>query len=300
MKKIFTLGVAMISLVGCKTAGTGAGAGGGASSANAACTGGKVDLSKVTGDWIANAAIAQPEGKYPGSQYRVRFASAPAADGTLKATLAWRIDSRPYTGKYLPNALGGTLELLEDMTPETVTQLRKNQDPNQPMRSVVTITPEETGCVLFVSDETITYVGDKDIRKTMLGSLKLAPAAAGAQYSFIRCTAPKTVYFDGKADEGGAPVHLAAGKTVMAKVTREKKDLPECPYSADVFVDGLQVASKVAGNVGKEDNVDAVTWTTQVTVQNGAPAHGVEFQTYADCTDGRKLIASSCNQALSP
>ena len=92
---------------------------------------------------------------------------------------------------------------------------------------------------------------------------------------------------------------IPTGKTVVAKVTREKKDLPECPYSADVFVDGVQTASKVAGTVGKEDNVDAVSWQSQVTINTNAPAHGVEFQTYADCTDGRKLIASACNQSIS-
>src|SRR3954471_13114964 len=132
MKKIVVVSFAALGLAACKTSG-GSATTGKAATGSAACNGGKVDLSKITGDWIANKPIEQPEGKYPGSQSRVRFMGPPAADGTIKATLAWRIDSRPYTGKYVPNAAGGQIELLEDMTDETVTSLRKNQDPNQPM-----------------------------------------------------------------------------------------------------------------------------------------------------------------------
>jgi hypothetical protein len=308
----------LIAFSACKPSG-GSSAGNANSVGGAACAGAKFDLSKISGDWIVSSPIDQPEGRYPGSQYRIRFDGPPAADGTVKAHLAFRMDTRPYTGKYVSTALGGSISLLEDMSDATVASLRGNKDPHQPMRSAVNLSPDEVGCVLDASDETITYLGDKDLRNTLLGPLKLVPAPAGAQYSFVRCTAPKSVYFDGKADEGGSPVHLTPGKAVMAKVTREKKDLPACPYSADVFVDGVQVASKVAGTVGmvaaeatppppppkgkkaaepaKPESVEAVTWQNPVTVQAGPP-HGVEFQTWADCTDGRKLIASACNLAL--
>lgn len=268
-----------------------------ASSVNAACASGTVDLSKVSGTWVANANIPQPEGSFRGDQYRIHFDGPPGADGKLKATLAFRMDSRTYTGTYTPTKLGGVIDLVEDMSDDTVAQLRKNQDPNQPMRSAVKLSPEESGCTLFASDETIIYVGDKDLRKPMLGPLKLVPAKADTQYSFLRCTEPRAVYFDGKAEDNGQPVRVAPGKNVKVTVTGPHKDQPDCPYSADIYLDGVLAQAKAPGKVATVDGVDAITWEGQITPLSGPP-HGVEVHAYADCTDGRKLIAAACNNLI--
>ncbi|HVO29863.1 MAG TPA: hypothetical protein VMV18_03970 [bacterium] len=309
MNRTWILAAAVVAIAGCnKNAASGGGTGGGSSSTGSGvCASGKVDLSKISGDWIVKDNIAQPEGSFPGNQYRIRFVGTPAADGSIKAMLAWRLDSRSYTGHYYKNALGGVLDLVEDMTDETIAQLRKNQDPGVPMRSAVKIEAADEGCVLSVSDETITYVGDKDIRKTSLGSLKMVPAPAGAKYSFVRCTEQRAVYFDGKADEGGAPVKVAAGTKVTAKLTGSKKDLEDCPsYDGDIYVDGELVAEKFAATVGTEDvpgpkgkvdHVPAVFWEAPITLKVGPP-HGVEIHAYGECAGGRKLLAAACNLAL--
>ncbi|MGH7125545.1 MAG: hypothetical protein ACREFI_14310, partial [Stellaceae bacterium] len=122
MRLASILAVAALAVAGCNKT-TGGSAKTGSSSTNGACASGKVDLTKLSGDWIANSAIAQPDGNIPGSQYRIRFAGPPAADGSVKAQMAWRLDARPFSGKLTPKQLGGSIDLLEDMTDETVTQL---------------------------------------------------------------------------------------------------------------------------------------------------------------------------------
>src|SRR5450631_309459 len=86
-----------LALTACKPSAGGSGSTG---SGPAACASGHLDLAKLSGDWIVSSTIEQPDGKVAGSQYRIRFENPPLADGTIKARLAWRLDSRPYTGKY--------------------------------------------------------------------------------------------------------------------------------------------------------------------------------------------------------
>src|SRR5580765_2588759 len=107
IRRMISLSVVALALAACKSSG-----GGGAVSASA-CVNGKIDLTKVTGDWIGSASFREPEGVYTGDQYRIRFDGPPAADGTLKAKLAFRLDIRSYTGKYYANAQGGVIDLTE-------------------------------------------------------------------------------------------------------------------------------------------------------------------------------------------
>src|SRR2546423_8925307 len=110
MKRIVASLVATAAIAGCKPGGPAGPAKG--SGANAACANAKIDLSKLTGDWMVGGTIAQPEGNFPGSQYRLRFTAPAGADGgTVKAILAWRLDSRPFTGTYKSNGMGGSIDL---------------------------------------------------------------------------------------------------------------------------------------------------------------------------------------------
>ncbi len=286
--------LAMAAAACSRPAGSGAGApaGGG----HPACAGGTVDLQKLSGDWIASQPVVQPEGVFAPNQYRIRF-ETPAADGTVKAALAWRLDSRPFSGSITKNALGAELALLEEMAPEVIEQLKKanNQDPNLPMRAAVRISPAETGCVLSVVDNFQTFVGEKVIEKTSpIGTLKLVPAPATPVLSFTRCTGMKAVYFDGKADDDGGPVTIAAGKAVPVKAEGDPALIPAgCTPSADLYVDGGRVAEKIAGAKDK----DAIAYTGEVILAAGPP-HGVEIHVFADCGEERKFVASACNIAF--
>src|SRR5688572_28332521 len=122
-------------------------------SGSGACAGGKVDLTKATGDWIANGNINDGTGSYTGDRYRIRIESV-APDGIVKARMAWRLDSRPFSGKIETTSLGQSLNLLEDMSDATIAELKNsgNQDPNLPMRASIQIAPAETGCVLEIVD----------------------------------------------------------------------------------------------------------------------------------------------------
>src|SRR5579859_6252236 len=94
MSRIGILVVALFGLLACTKTASGPAAG-----VNPACAAGKLDLSKVSGDWISGAPIKDTDGKvYPPNQYRIRFLAAPGADGSVKAILAWRLDSRPFSG----------------------------------------------------------------------------------------------------------------------------------------------------------------------------------------------------------
>ncbi len=207
-------------LAGCPSSGGGKGGGNGASS-GAACTGGKVDLSKVSGDWVATAPLDDRDGKVPGDQYRVRFVSAPGADGKFKALMAWRMDTRPFNGELTTNALGQKIRLEEDLPAEVIAQLRaqNNQDPNIPMRAVLEITPAEKDCALDVNDNFQSFMGEKTIEKTAMGALKLTAYKGSAPMSFVRCDAPKTIYFNGKAEnEQGLPrVNVAADQAITIR-----------------------------------------------------------------------------------
>jgi hypothetical protein len=293
MKRIIALFLAAGVVMGCKPR---AGASG-PSGANAACTGQKVDLSKITGDWMVSGPIGQPEGNFAGTQYRLRFAGPPAADGTVKAILAWRLDSRPFTGTLTTNAMGGSIDMLEDMTPETIDSLKKanNQDPHLPMRASIRVEPEETGCGIQVTDNAQTFVGDKVIENSMLGLLHLVPMKSAAEMSFVRCDVQRGVYFDGKADDGGRPVTVTPGKTIAIKSEADRAAFPkECTaFDADVFVDGSRVTAKLPG---KADDKEVVFEST-ITAPSGAP-HGVELHAYAECGTERKLVASACNLLL--
>lgn len=296
MKRIVALFLAAAAAGGCKPGGPGAPAKG--SGANAACAMQKVDLSKLTGDWMVKDPIAQPEGTFPGNQYRIRFAAAPGTDGgTVKAVLAWRLDSRPFTGTYKSNGMGGSIDLLEDMTPETIDSLKKanNQDPHLPMRAALRVEPEETGCGIQVTDNYQSFVGDKVIENSSLGLLHLVPLPGTQVMSFVRCDVPKGIYFDGKADDNGRPITVAKGKSVAIKSEADKTAFPkECTaYDADVFVDGVRTAEKVPGKADDKE----VVFESNVTAPAGPP-HGIELHAYAECGAERKLVASACNYLL--
>lgn len=288
----------LVSLAACKQGGgAGAKSEGAASGANPACTGARVDLTKLSGDWIGSSTIKQPEGSYSGDQYRIRFHGVDAT-GKAKAAMAWRLDSRPFTGEISKNALGQKLVLLEEMSDEVITQLKAsgNQDPNLPMRAAIHIAPAEKGCVLEVTDNFQTFLGDKVIEKTSpIGTLKLVPAPAGPVYSFVRCDVQRGISFDGKTDEGGRPVVLKAGAPTKVRAVAAKNAFPEgCDtFEGDVFVDGIRVAEKLPATIGEEDKVPAVIWEKELSIQAGS-LRGVELHAYAACGD-RKLVASACN-----
>lgn len=289
----------LLSLAACKQGGSAGGtkSEGAASGGNPACAGARVDLTKLSGDWIASATIKQPEGTYSGDQYRIRFHEVDAS-GKAKASMAWRLDSRPFTGEITKNALGQKLVLLEEMTDEVIAQLKAsgNQDPNLAMRAAIHIAPAEKGCVLEVTDNFQSFLGDKTIEKTSpIGSLKLVPAPAGTVYSFVRCDVQRGITFDGKSDEGGRPVVLKAGAPTKVRAVAAKNAFPEgCDtFEGDVFVDGIRVAEKLPATIGEEDKVPAVIWEKELSIEAGS-MRGVELHAYAACGD-RKLVASACN-----
>lgn len=290
---------ALLFLAGCKSSTSG-----GSDSAEAVCVNGKADLSKISGDWIATAPLDDFDGKVPGNQYRLRF-SPPEADGTVKALMAWRMDSRPFTGKLEKNALGYKINLLEDMSEDVIKQLKaqNNQDPSLRMRASLLVTAAETGCQLEVLDNFQSFVGDKVIENTALGSLKMTAYKGTAPLSFIRCTASRTVWMDGKADDAsGRPlVNVTADKPFKARSVVESTQMPkECAAShAEVYVDGARVHEKVPGVAVKEDGIDSVAFETELTVKQGT-AHPVELHIYgADCGESKetKFVASLCNFA---
>lgn len=297
----FVVAAVVLGLVGCKTEGGMKGGKSAAAGAHPACAGARVDLAKLSGDWVAASSIPQPDGTFGGNQYRLRFMPA-AADGTVKANMAWRLDSRPFSGAISSNALGQRLVLVEDMSPETIDQLKKanNQDPNLPMRASIHVEPAETGCMLAITDNFQTFLGDKVIEKTSaIGTLKLVPAKGGETLSFVRCEVQKGVTFDGKAaDENGRPVQLVPGTPVkMGAIAAKSAFPPECAnFTADLYVDGVRVQEKVASTMVKEEGVDAVKWETEAALPKG-PIHGVELHAWADCGAERKLVASACNVA---
>ena len=313
---LLALGVALaLPLAGCPSSGGGGstGAGGGATSSGASCANGQVDLSKLSGDWIASAPLDDFDGKVPGSQYRLRF-TAPATDGTVKAQMAWRMDTRPFTGKPEKNALGYKIKLIEDMSEEVIKQLRdqNNQDPNVRMRAALEITAAEKDCQLDLNDNYQSFLGEKTIEKTSMGSMKLQAYKGAAPMSFVRCDAAKTIYFDGKAeDEQGRPrVNVVADKMVTIRSTADPKQLPQgCAFTGEVYVDGNLAKSAVPGTLGKEKGVDAkgkpaeidaVIFETQITIPQGA-THPVELHIWGECgaenAKEKKLVASLCNFA---
>ena len=265
---------------------------------------GKVDLSKISGDWTATAPLDDFDGKVPGSQYRLRF-EPPAADGTVKAMMAWRMDSRPFTGKLEKNALGYKINLLEDMSEDVIKQLKaqNNQDPSLRMRASLLVTAADSGCQLEVLDNYQSFVGEKVIENTALGTVKLAAHKGTAPLSFTRCTASRTVWMDGKADDAsGRPlVNVTADKPFKARSVVQVTQMPkECTGSmAEVFVDGELVKEKVPGVAVKEDGVDSVAFETELAVKQGV-AHPVELHIYGtECGDTKekKFVASLCNFA---
>ncbi len=307
MKRVFAVVLVLVSVAGCKP---GAKQGQNASG-NPACASGRVDLTKISGDWIASSTINDGSGSYTGDQYRVRFESV--ANGEVKARMAWRLDSRPFDGKIETTSLGQTLNLLETMSEDTINQLKKagNQDPNLPMRASIQIAPSETGCQLDVTDNFQTFLGEKVIEKTSpIGTLKLVPAPSGPIYSFVRCEVQRGIFFDGKADEGGRPVVLTANKPTQIRAVAAKEWLKDAvpagceSFDADVFVDGKRVAEKVPGKMGEEPGEDdkgkpikvpSIIWEHPLALAAG-PMHGVELHAYASCGE-RKLVASACNLA---
>lgn len=297
----FVVVLAVAGLAGCKAPAGGEGGKAAAAGSHPACAGARVDLTKLSGDWVAASSIPQPDGTFAGNQYRLRFMPA-AADGTVKAHMAWRLDSRPFAGTISTTALGQKMVLVEDMSAETIDLLKKanNQDPNLPMRASIHVEPAETGCVLAITDNFQTFLGDKVIEKTSaIGTLKLVPAKADEVLSFVRCEVQKGVTFDGKAaDDNGRPVQLKPGTPVKVGAIAARNALPaECSnFTADVFVDGVRVQEKVPSTMVKEENVDAVKWETETALKVG-PIHGVELHAYADCGQERKLVASACNVA---
>lgn len=297
----FLVVAAALSFAGCKSSPTG---GSGTASAADACVNGKVDLSKISGDWMATAPLDDFDGKVPGNQYRLRF-TQPAADGTVKAMMAWRMDSRPFTGKLEKNALGYKISLLEDMSEDVIKQLKaqNNQDPSLRMRASLLVTAAETGCQLEVLDNYQSFVGEKVIENTAMGTVKLAAYTGSAPLSFTRCTASRTVWMDGKADDAsGRPlVNVTADKPFKARSVVEMTQMPkECTSSvAEVFVDGERVKEKVPGTPVKEDGVDSVAFETELSVKQGV-AHPVELHIYGtECGEAKekRFVASLCNFA---
>lgn len=298
-----------LPLAACKSGSSGTAASG--SSGVASCSGGVVDLSKISGDWVATGLLDDYDGKIPGNQYRLRF-SPPAADGTVKAQMAWRMDTRPFTGTLSKNALGYKIKLLEDMSEDVIKQLREqnNQDPNVRMRAALEITAAEKDCLLEVNDNYQSFMGDKTIEKTSMGTLKMTAFKGAKPMSFVRCDALKTIYFDGKAeDEQGRPrVNVVADKPVTIRSTADPKQLPQgCTFSSDVYVDGVLSKEKIAATMGKEKGVDekgkeaeidAIIFETQITVPQG-PTHPVELHIWGECGEAKekKLVASLCNFA---
>lgn len=312
---LLALGVALaLPLAGCPSSGTSTGGGGSsATSSGAACSNGQVDLTKLAGDWIATAPLDDFDGKVPGSQYRLRFA-APMADGTVKALMAWRMDTRPFTGKLEKNALGYKIKLIEDMNEEVIKQLREqnNQDPNVRMRAALEINAAEKDCLLELNDNYQSFLGEKTIEKTSMGSMKLQAFKGASPMSFVRCDAAKTIYFDGKAedDQGRPRVNVVADKLVTIRSTADPKQLPQgCVFTGEVYVDGMLAKEKVPSTLGKEKGVDAkgkeaeidaVIFETQITVPQGA-THPVELHIWGECgaenAKEKKLVASLCNFA---
>ena len=313
IRRITLLALALVlPLSACKSGGGNTAAGGTTGGASGvACSGGVLDLSKISGDWVATGMLDDYDGKVPGNQYRLRF-SPPAADGTIKAQMAWRMDTRPFSGKLDKNALGYKIKLIEDMSEDVIKQLREqnNQDPNVRMRAALEITAAEKDCLLEVNDNYQSFLGDKTIEKTSMGTLKLAAYKGASPMSFVRCDALKTIYFDGKAeDEQGRPrVNVVADKAVTIRSTADPKQLPQgCTFTGDVYVDGTLSKEKVPGTLGKEKGVDAkgkeaeidaVIFESQITVPQG-PTHPVELHIWGECGEAkeRKIVASLCNFA---
>lgn len=300
MRSIAIAASALLALAGCKSSSKAPGT----PSGGDACVDGKVDLSKISGDWIATGTLDDFDGKVPGNQYRLRF-TPPAADGTVKAMMAWRMDSRPFTGKLEKNALGYKINLLEDMSDEVIAQLKaqNNQDPGVRMRASLLVTAADSGCQLDVLDNYQSFVGEKVIENTAMGSVKLVPHKGTAALSFTRCTASRTVWMDGKADDAsGRPlVNVTADKPFKARSVVEASQMPkECTSSyAEAYVDGARVKEKVPGVAVKEDGVDSVAFETELSVKQGV-AHPVELHIYgADCGEKKetKFVASLCNFA---
>lgn len=311
-----TLALAL-PLAGCPSSGGGGTAGadgkGGTTSSGAACSNGVVDLTKLSGDWVATAPLDDFDGKVPGNQYRLRFV-APAADGTVKAQMAWRMDTRPFTGKLEKNALGYKIKLIEDMSEDVIKALREknNQDPNVRMRAALEIAAAEKDCILELNDNYQSFLGEKTIEKTSMGSLKLSAYKGAAPMSFVRCDAAKTIYFDGKAeDEEGRPrVNVVADKMVTIRSTADPKQLPQgCVFTGDVYVDGMLAKDKVPSTLGKEKGldakgkeaeIDALVFETQIAIPQG-PTHPVELHIWSECgaenAKERKIVASLCNFA---
>ena len=292
-KSLFVL-LSVAALAGCNKKGGAATAGPGG------CGGDKVDLTKISGDWVVKDSFQDQGGLYPGDQYRIHFAGPPAADGTLKANLAFRVDSRPYVGKLSQNGLGATIDLLEDMTPDTIDQLKKanNQDPHLPMRSVVHVSPGDEACTLDVTDDYQSYVGDKVVENSQLGLLHMVPAESGKVYSFVRCEGQKGVWFNGKAqDDNGQPLKLATHTPIpiTAEAARDvfPKDAACTAFDADVYVDGVRTAEKIPGKADDK----SVSYQGTVSLQASMPFHSVELHAFAECGAERKFVVSACNLA---
>lgn len=294
-----------LSLAGCKGGGGSATEGGATS--GAACNNGVVDLSKISGDWVATAPLDDYDGKIPGNQYRIRFLAPPAADGSVKAMMAWRLDSRPFSGTLSKNALGYKIKLLEDLAPDVEKKLREanNQDPNVRMRAALELAAAEKDCLLEVNDNYQSFLGDKTIEKTAMGSLKLTPSKASAPWSFVRCEQLGGVEIDGKTEK---KVDVAADKTFPIRAVADPKMLPQgCDFSSEVFVDGARVNEKVPGVLGKEPGkdekgkdieIDALIFKSEIKVSQG-PTHPVEMHIYGECGEKkeRKLVTSVCSFA---
>lgn len=309
IRKISLLALALsLPLAGCKGGGGGDGTGKtDGASGSAACNGGVVDLSKISGDWVATAPLDDYDGKIPGNQYRIRFTAPPAADGTVKALMAWRLDSRPFTGTLTKNALGYKIKLIEDLSPDVEKQLRaaNNQDPNVRMRAALEISAAEKDCLLEVNDNYQSFLGDKTIEKTGMGSLKMAASKETKAFSFVRCETLGGVEIDGKTEK---KVSIAADKPTPIRAVADAKMLPQgCSFDADVFVDGVLAKEKVEGVAGKEPGeddkgkkieVDSIIWKSDITVSQG-PTHPVEMHIYGNCGESkeRKLVTSVCSFA---
>ena len=99
------------------------------------------------------------------------------------------------------------------------------------MRAVLEITPAEKDCQLDVNDNYQSFMGEKTIERTAMGALKLQQYKGTTPLSFVRCDAPKTIYFNGRAEnEQGLPrVNVAAGQPVTIRSSAAAELLPkEC------------------------------------------------------------------------